>query len=217
MPDVGYVELSVVIPVHNAAAFIRPCLDSVLSQEVNLEIIGVDVFSEFCLASWNKLYRADFIRRAGIRFRQTPSSDDVFFVVVAFASAERIVPIAKSYYHYRSSLPSSQLGNADRYPMAGLNAVREIVDYFAGHDRVLRRLPDESVVKKIRGLIKEFVPYAIERDYCRRRYGLVNRWDSRKTKGTLKKAARFCFELLPYGFVYRFSKKRYPAPLPTEG
>ena len=80
-----------------------------------------------------------------------------------------------------------------------------------------RRLPDESVVKKIRGLIKEFVPYAIERDYCRRRYGLVNRWDSRKTKGTLKKAARFCFELLPYGFVYRFSKKRYSAPLPAEG
>ena len=42
MPDVGYIELSVVIPVHNAAAFIRPCLDSVLSQEVNLEIICVD-------------------------------------------------------------------------------------------------------------------------------------------------------------------------------
>ena len=42
MPDVGHVELSVVIPVHNAAAFIRPCLDSVLSQEVKLEIICVD-------------------------------------------------------------------------------------------------------------------------------------------------------------------------------
>ena len=42
MPDVGYIELSVVIPVHNAAAFIRPCLYSVLSQEVNLEIICVD-------------------------------------------------------------------------------------------------------------------------------------------------------------------------------
>ena len=68
---------------------------------------------------------------------------------------------------------------------------------------------DESVMKKLRGLLKEFVPYAIERDYCRRRYGLVNRWDARKTKGMLKKAARFCFELLPYGFVYRFSAKRY--------
>ena len=42
MPDAGHVELSVVIPVHNAAAFIRPCLDSVLSQEVNLEIVCVD-------------------------------------------------------------------------------------------------------------------------------------------------------------------------------
>ena len=292
---------------------------------VNWRTPGVDVFSEFCLAAWNKLYRADFINRAGIRFHLTPPSDDTFFVVVAFGIAERIVPIAKSYYHYRSFLPSSQLGNSDRHPMSGLNAVRDVVDYFAGHDRSLRLLilgtsaricidllcrmrtsagfekafyalrdgglksliysdidaseidaksydrlyrmllnganmtdfllercrimhvwavglsarcsvltaernllrkklglrashpADESVAKKIRGLIKEFVPYAIERDYCRRRYGLVNRWDSRKTKGTLKKAARFCFELLPYGFVYRFSKKRYSAPLPAEG
>ena len=292
---------------------------------VNWRTPGVDVFSEFCLAAWNKLYRADFINRAGIRFHLTPTSDDTFFVVVAFGIAERIVPIAKSYYHYRTFLPSSQLSNSDRYPMSGLNAVRDVVDYFAGHDRSLRLLilgtsaricidllcrmrtsagfekafyalrdgglksliysdidaseidaksydrlyrmllnganitdfllercrimhvwavglaarcsvltaernllrkklglrashpADESVAKKIRGLIKEFVPYAIERDYCRRRYGLVNRWDSRKTKGTLKKAARFCFELLPYGFVYRFSKKRYSAPLPAEG
>ena len=61
MPDVGYVELSVVIPVHNAAAFIRPCLDSVLSQEVNLEIICVDDCSsddsyEIC-CEYSKMHR----------------------------------------------------------------------------------------------------------------------------------------------------------------
>jgi len=104
---------------------------------------------------------------------------------------------------------------------ARCNEARSRADKYRAELIAMRRRAahqaDESVVKKIRGLIKEFVPYAIERDYCRRRYGLVNRWDSRKTKGTLKKAARFCFELLPYGFVYRFSKKRYSAPLPAEG
>ena len=296
---------------------------------VNWRTPGVDVFSEFCLASWNKLYSADFVKRTGIRYHKTPPSDDTFFVVVAFGTAERIVPVSCSYYYYRSFLPTSQLSNSDRHPMSGLDAVRDVVDYFAGHDRSLRLVilgtsmficidllcmmkteegfekafyalrdgglkslvysdidaseidaksydglyrmllnganmtdfllercrrmevwaigldarcnearrraekcradlvamrrrcnaltaernllrgktgrrvahpADESVMKKLRGLLKEFVPYAIERDYCRRRYGLVNRWDARRTKGILKKAACFCFELLPYGF-----------------
>lgn len=105
---------------------------------VNWRTPGVDVFSEFCLASWNKLYSADFVKRTGIRYHKTPPSDDTFFVVVAFGTAERIVPVSCSYYYYRSFLPTSQLSNSDRHPMSGLDAVRDVVDYFAGHDRSLR-------------------------------------------------------------------------------
>ena len=73
-------------------------------------------------------------------------------------------------------------------------------------------MSDKSLVKKLRSLVKECVPYAIERDYRRRRYGLVNHWDSRKTSGSMKKAARFWFELLPYGVVQRYMGKKYPPP-----
>ena len=97
---------------------------------VNCHTEGINVFSGLGFAPWNKLYRRGFVIDTGLRFQDNPACDDVYFVLAAFLKAERIAFVGKSYYYYRSNLPTSQMGQADRHPtnfLKALLAVRDLV------------------------------------------------------------------------------------------
>ena len=119
--------------------FSEPGVGGESSAAVNWRTSSVNIFSNFGLAPWNKLYRADFIGRHGIRFHQTPPTDDVYFVLAAFVVAETVSLAADSFYYYRSFLTTSQMGEIDRNPTNFLVALKEVHDLLDGYDQSLRR------------------------------------------------------------------------------
>lgn len=83
---------------YTPAAFLRPCArlpGHVFSSQEGKEHI-FDV-----LNPWTKLYSHAFIRRLGIQYQPLYSSNDLYFSMVAMASAERIAPLPEVLVHYR--------------------------------------------------------------------------------------------------------------------
>lgn len=56
------------------------------------------------------------------------------------------------------------------------------------------------LVKKLRGLVKQFVPYGIQAAYIRRTYGIVESFETRNA-GPFRRFALTCARGLPYGLV----------------
>jgi len=56
---------------------------------------------------YNKLYRSDFIREAGLRFEETSSVNDLSFAALSAAAADRIAWVADHLIHYQLLRPES--------------------------------------------------------------------------------------------------------------
>lgn len=64
--------------------------------------LGDDVrFVSFGNCVWNKLFRADYLKRNGIRFQEIARSNDLAFVIEALAKTDRIAIVPRSLYRYR--------------------------------------------------------------------------------------------------------------------
>lgn len=64
--------------------------------------LGDDVrFTSFGNCVWNKLFRADYLSRNGIRFQEIARSNDLAFVIEALARTDKIVVVPRSLYRYR--------------------------------------------------------------------------------------------------------------------
>lgn len=91
---------------------------------------------------WNKLYRSDFIRRNGLKFDELQTCNDLSFVAVSMAAAERIA--------YTSE-------HLVRYYFPRLNNPKNPEDVYAAVEstiRQVRRLPHEE---KLRNAVAKFV------------------------------------------------------------
>ena len=108
-------------------------------QPVNCHTDGINVFYGMGFAPWNKLYRRDFVLQGGIRFHQIMSCDDVYFVLVALLTAERIVFVGGLYYYYRTFIATSQIGQAEKTPTNFLTGLREVRDVVATYDSKIQR------------------------------------------------------------------------------
>ena len=64
--------------------------------------LGDDVrFTSFGNCVWNKLFRADYLSRNGIRFQEIARSNDLAFVIEALARTDKIAVVPRSLYRYR--------------------------------------------------------------------------------------------------------------------
>ncbi len=84
-------------------------------------------FVSFGFAPWNKLFRREFIAKAGLRFQEIPRTNDMYFVNVALASARRISALDEALYYYRMNVKSSLQSNNDKTPLMffeSWNAIR---------------------------------------------------------------------------------------------
>ena len=54
------------------------------------DALGDHLFLAVNPAPWNKLYKADFVARTGLRFQQLSRTNDLYFTTLAMARAERI-------------------------------------------------------------------------------------------------------------------------------
>ena len=71
---------------------------------------------------WDKLFRRAFVEENGLRFQNTRRSNDVFFVDMALALAERIALVPRAYYRYSMDRMGSLQSAKDKTPLVFLDA-----------------------------------------------------------------------------------------------
>ena len=75
-------------------------------------------------SAWNALFSTDFVRREQLEFQSFHHADDLGFVYLAYASANRIAVLSERLIHYRINNPNSQAGTLDRWPEAAGGALK---------------------------------------------------------------------------------------------
>lgn len=97
-------------------------------KDMNGELFGLTT-----PAPWTKAFRRQFIIDEKLSFQELPNSNDVFFVLVAMAAAERISVVNQSLVHYRCNREDSLQGQKYKNPLCFLTA------YEAAYDELQRR------------------------------------------------------------------------------
>lgn len=98
-------------------------------------------FASFGFAPWNKLFRRDFIEKAGLRFQEIPRTNDMYFVNVALAAACRISALDEALYYYRMNVKSSLQANNDKSPLM----------FFESWNAIRMKLSEQGVLKSVYG------------------------------------------------------------------
>ena len=93
-----------------------------LKQPFSPRKVADCLFSIAKAVPWDKLFKRDFVEKQGLKFQATRRSNDVFFVDMALASAERITALPKCYYRYLRRRQGSLTFVKDRFPFAALEA-----------------------------------------------------------------------------------------------
>lgn len=133
-------------------------------------------------AAWNALFKRDLIERERLRFYSFHHADDLGFVYLGFATAERIAILPQRLVHYRSNNSGSQAANLEKWPEAAAGAMTELkkaledrgmfgtykvafteiaLHYF---DLYLNRMPDDESFTKLFRAWKDI--YADELHLC---------------------------------------------------
>ncbi len=59
----------------------------------------------------------------------------------------------------------------------------------------------KSLVKKVRGVVKQLLPYGVESAYIRREYDIVDGFDNLRRQSAMRRIGRLAAQVLPYGLV----------------
>lgn len=89
-----------------------------LPQPFSAREAAADIFTFAKSVPWDKFFRRAYIQENGLRFQNTRRSNDVFFVDMALALANRITLVPDSYYRYSLNRVGSLQNNKDRFPSA---------------------------------------------------------------------------------------------------
>lgn len=90
-----------------------------------------DIFTFAKSVPWDKFFRRSFVESNGLRFQGTRRSNDVYFVDMALALAERIALAPFADYRYTVDRAGSLQGDKDKYPTA-------VSDAYAAVEAALR-------------------------------------------------------------------------------
>lgn len=82
-------------------------------------------------APWTKMFRREFVQRAGLQFQHIQNANDLFFTYSALAMAERIVTLDKPLVYYRVGLQTNLQTTKKKYPFCFYEAYR------AWHDKLV--------------------------------------------------------------------------------
>ena len=78
---------------------------------------GEGVFDLFRVtATWNKLYRMDFLKTGDHRYQETYECNDIRFTLFTLASAKTVAALARTLLHYRTGLEDSVQSNKEGHP-----------------------------------------------------------------------------------------------------
>jgi glycosyltransferase involved in cell wall biosynthesis len=112
------------------------------------ESLGGATFYAFGPVAWNKLFRADFVRRHGLRFQELRRTNDLHFTFSAIALAERLTYVDRALVDYRIGNAASLQGSTHESPLEFARALTSLQDTLreAGlHDRFEAAFVNEVV------------------------------------------------------------------------
>ena len=75
---------------------------------------------------WNKFFRADFVRREGLRFQPIPSANDTYFTSVAKIAARSCATVPDVLVHYRTGQSSNITAKVHKDPSCVVRALSAI-------------------------------------------------------------------------------------------
>ena len=81
---------------------------------------------------WDKLFRADFVRREGLEFQPLRTTNDAYFVFCALALASSVTCCDKVLFHHRSNNARSLEGSRVKSWHCALDAMVSIDESFKG-------------------------------------------------------------------------------------
>lgn len=88
--------------------------------------LGDDVrFTSFGNCVWNKLFRASYLKKNGIRFQEIARSNDLAFCIESLARTDRIAIVPKALYRYRINAGGLQATKA-KTPDCWRDALAEV-------------------------------------------------------------------------------------------
>ena len=110
--------------------------------------------------AWNKLYRADFLRRGGLRFQTAPLIEDILFNIDCARAASSLVVIAECGYHYARRAQGSLTGRI--LPYYYEMSARRVSLLLALHEEW--GLADERVLRSLAAIYGRYLLSALERN-----------------------------------------------------
>lgn len=93
-----------------------------LPQPFSSRDAAADIFTFAKSVPWDKFFRREFIVGNGLRFQNTRRSNDVCFVDLSLALANRIALVPEAYYRYSVDRAGSLQSNKDKFPTATSDA-----------------------------------------------------------------------------------------------
>lgn len=83
-------------------------------RPLNYRNLNRNVFKVFVCWVWDKIYRADFIRKNNLRFQDQRTSNDLLFVLSSLVTADKIEVLPDILAHYRSENMASLTNTRDK-------------------------------------------------------------------------------------------------------
>lgn len=116
-------------------------------------VIADRIFKGSWSSPWNKLFRRGFVTENGIRFQNTPRSNDVFFVYTSLARAKRVAYLKCADYCYRENRSGCLSLSKDRHPTASFDA-------YAAIEKSLREHGLWPTFRK--GFLRVYLPWMVK-------------------------------------------------------
>lgn len=119
------------------------------------EALGEQLFQSMSFTPWNKLYSADFIRRTGNRWQETPYANDVAFVGFSLfmACTAALVPCPLIRYRVRHQSLSHNKNRDFRVHLQAWGQLKE---------RIAAKAPSQDVLKSYYNAFLCHLPWYIE-------------------------------------------------------
>ena len=93
------------------------------------EEIAPYLFNVFGNYTWNKLFKADFIKNNSVTFQEISRTNDLLFTCSALAKASKISVIDRCFAHYRITNATSLQTTNDRDPVSFIHAFQALYEF----------------------------------------------------------------------------------------
>lgn len=99
------------------------------AEVFSAEDIAPYLFNAFGNYTWNKLFKADFIKKNSITFQEISRTNDLLFTCSALAKASKISVIDRCFAHYRITNTTSLQTTNDRDPVSFIHAFQALYEF----------------------------------------------------------------------------------------